>query len=68
METQVILALVRGQEVFSQVQLSPGESRCPNSTPFVIPKNDMKPCQMMVCTPGNAANLEPPPPPLRSMS
>ena len=48
-----------------EVPESPTESEHgpPSSTPFAIPKNDIKASMIMDCTPGSAADPEPRPPP-----
>ena len=47
--------------MFAEVQVRQGEQGSPNCTPFVIPKNDIKASMILDCTPGNAADPEPPP-------
>ena len=49
------------QGVFDEVQVRQGERGGPNCTPFVIPKNDVKASMILGCSPGNAADPEPPP-------
>ena len=60
-ETEVMLEVLKGQGVFVEVQVQRGEQGGPNCTPFVIPKNDIKVSMILDCTPGNAADPEPPP-------
>ena len=60
-ETEVMLEVLKDQGVFDEVHVGQGERGGPNCTPFVIPKNDIKASLIMDCTPGNAADPEPPP-------
>ena len=56
-----MLEVLKDQGVFDEVHVGQGERGGPNCTPFVIPKNDIKASLIMDCTPGNAADPEPPP-------
>ena len=60
-EREVMLEVLNGQGGFAKMQLQQVEQGGPNCTPFVIPKNDIKASMIMDCTPGNAADPEPPP-------
>ena len=60
-ETEVMLEVLKDQGVFAEVRVGQGDRGGPNCTPFVIPKNDIKASMIMDCTPGNAADPEPPP-------
>ena len=60
-ETEVMMEVLKDQGVFDEVHVGQGERGGPNCTPFVIPKNDIKASLIMDCTPGNAADPEPPP-------
>ena len=60
-ETEVMLEVLKDQGVFDEVHVGQGDRGGPNCTPFVIPKNDIKASMIMDCTPGNAADPEPPP-------
>ena len=56
-----MLEVLKGQGVFAEVQVQQGEQKGSNCAPFVIPKNDIKASIILDCTPGNAADPEPPP-------
>ena len=60
-ETEVMMEALNDQGVFAEVRVRQGEWGGPNGTPFVIPKNYIKASMIMDCTPGNAADPEPPP-------
>ena len=60
-DTEVRPEVLKGQGVFAEMQLKPGEVGGANCTLFVIPKNGIKASMIMDCTPSNTANPEPPP-------
>ena len=60
-ETEVMLEVLKGQGMFAEVQVRQGEQGGPHCTPFVIPEKDVKASMNADCTPGKAAEPEPPP-------
>ena len=61
---EVMLEVLKRPGVFAEVQVQQGEQGGPNCTPFVIPQNDIKASMILDCIPGNAADPQPPPPPI----